>query len=167
MGEAKRRKLAGDYPKPEERGTGYRHLKTDYDGPPELATTIWADFDDGTVTAIIDPNDVGDMLKRVDRMASDNNLSRSSAMDWIVRAFKENKHCTQDQGPIFVATLLWLACRSEMGRDAEATAKKGGFSIGYEITHVAGKQYNFRLAVLKGHLPKDRNLADKPVAGNA
>ena len=161
MGEAKRRKLAGDYPK------GFSEPKADYAGPPELATTIWADFEDGTFTAVVEPKQIGDMLKSVDATEKKNNLSRSSAKDWVIQTFKENKHCRPEEGSSLAHTLLWLACRSEIGEQVEDAAKGGGKSIGYEITCTGGRSYNFRLAILDGHVSKDRNLANKPAAGNA
>ena len=131
----------------------------------EKATTIWADFNGGTVRSVIKPEKVGEMLTHFDAFMEERSLTWGEAMLFVASTLKKYRHSVSPE--TLFGALLWLACRSpDDGEIAEAAARQGGKSIGYEIT--SGEDgYNFRLRIHDGHLSQDRAFVSEPVAGHA
>jgi hypothetical protein len=138
MGEAKRKRMAGISPKAEG----------------EATITVWAFLPSktgGMICSKFYAARVGDILEK-----ADGKVTQAEAKDYLLRAIGDKKRMIEE-GHVILATLLWLACRSEIGRVAEERAREGGVSIGFLITRSDGSEaWNFEPRIFDGHLdPKE------------
>jgi len=84
----------------------------------------------------------GEQLEKLKHREPD---GRQASKDVIIQCLTENKHHTDPAAAQMVcAALVWMTATGDIGPSVLPYMRAGDMTIIYEITHLGGKQYNFR-----------------------
>lgn len=127
-------------------------------------TMIWVKLRGGTFAFVIKAKEAGGWLKCADSFVEEEGLTEQSAMRFVVEALEDSER-EEETFKLATMLLLWAACRCPAGKMAEEAARKGGKSVGFEITHNSDGSFYYGLHVRDGFAPNVRSLFGVRAAG--